>query len=108
MFGLTGIDDDGVARSVSWHEPGVERRVSRTEGTRGLGGDPVLIATAIADETLGREYRATATGPFLTSDLDDPVVTFRQLASYFRRVDQIDGRPPRVSYAAPAEADGQA
>ncbi|HUG64641.1 MAG TPA: hypothetical protein VMK83_05435 [Gaiellaceae bacterium] len=84
MFTVTGQLDDGREASVTWYPLGHERMRAAPESSRGLVGDEELIRRAIVDELDGRTFRATATGPFIRADLDDPHAAVLQFGSYFR------------------------
>jgi hypothetical protein len=47
---------------------------------------------------------ATATGPSLRVDLDDPVATVVLLGSLFRDGYRVGGDPPRVEFGVPQRA----
>jgi hypothetical protein len=102
VFTVSGVTREGHAASVSWYPPG-ERRGVRGE-RRGLVGDGDTVAVALAAEALGERVDATATGPSLRVDLDDPVATVVLVGSLFLDGYRIDGDPPRVEYRGPKGA----
>lgn len=97
MFSITGIIGGGLAAHVSWRPPAERRRARLPDDVRGIEGSRIVRAFAIADETLRREFRTTPTGPFLVADLDDPEAALVQLASYFVRIDSVDGDVPIIA-----------
>lgn len=105
MFSITGIIGGGLAAHVSWRPPDERRRARLRPDLRGIEGNAIVRAFARADEVLHREFRATPTGPFYVSDLDDPQATLVQLASYFTRIDSIDGEVPLLPTVVPDGAE---
>jgi len=89
---------DGRDASVTWSKREARRLHPELRQTRGLEGDEEIIRLAVRDEALGREFAATATGPFLLADLEDAHAALVQLGSYFRSGLSVDGDPPWVVY----------
>jgi hypothetical protein len=100
VFSITGIIGGGLAAHVSWRDPADRRRARLRPDQRGIEGNGIVRAFAIADEVLHREFRSTPTGPSFVSNLDDPEATLVQLASYFTRIDSVDGDVPIIAGAS--------
>jgi hypothetical protein len=102
VFTISGVTREGYAASVSWYAPAERQRVRGQR--RGLVGNPETVAVALAAEALGEMVDATATGPSLRVDLDDPVATVVLLGSLFRDGYRVGGDPPRVEFGVPQRA----
>ncbi len=106
MFEVNGFArDDGRAVSVVWRAPDERGRGPDDRERAPLVGDEKIGVAVEVDAYAGRRYPATATGPDLVVDLDDPSSVLLAIGARLQKSFRVTGDYEARVYRVPPGAE---